>query len=112
LGFRYFRDEKSRTLYRTPEQPTMHPKTQGRGNKANIIGWTASMQIDNVRADNRLDGHRWLHPTFEIRQMFYPLLQHSQDDALHYFLLANLPDGEEISSEEYGRLAKQYQPEG
>ncbi|MGN6083551.1 hypothetical protein [Trinickia sp.] len=110
MNYRYFHDEAARTLYRMPEQPNVYPRTQGRGNRSKIIGWTVSMQVDNVRADNKLDAHRWAHPTFYIRQEFYPALQHSKDDALHYFLLSNSPEGDEISREEYERLAAQYQP--
>jgi hypothetical protein len=111
LAYRYFHDEEARTVYRMPEQPNVYPKTQGNGKKPKVIGWTCSTQIDNVRADNRLDGHRWLYPLFSIQQEFYAAVQHSEDDARHYFMLSHSPDGREISHEDYERLARQYQPE-
>lgn len=69
------------------------------------------MQIDIVRADNRLEGHRWLFPQFRMAQESYATSQHSENDARHYFMLSNTPDGTEISKEKFDDLAAQYQPE-
>lgn len=111
MGYRYFHDEAARTLYRMPEHPNVYPKTQGSGNRSKTIGWTVSMQVDHVRADNQLDVNRWRYPTFSVPQEFYAAIQHSEDEARHYFLLSHAPDGVEISGEEYERLAEQYQPD-
>jgi hypothetical protein len=109
LGYRYFHDAEARTVYRLPTEPRVYPKTKGNGPKAEVIGWTVSMEIEIVRADNKLDGNRWLYPTSDFRQETYAAVQHSREDAVYYFKRSNRPKNDEISREEYEKLAESYQ---
>ena len=111
MDYRYFHDAAKKILYRAPVAPNSHAIRKGQKPLGKLTDWYCSMEIDIVRADNRLENHRWKYNRFELPHHHYPANTYSEQEARHYFMLNFMPNGDEISEAEYLRLAAQYEPE-
>lgn len=108
MEYKYFHDERNRTVYRILAKPDCIPSMSGRGKNAKQIAWRVSTTIDITRADNELIAHRWRYRTSDLRHHHFESDRHTQDEAMDYFIRNNTPDGVPIDADTYERLHEQY----
>lgn len=103
--YEYLHDVTNQTVYQVPTHPEISEKRDRRGKRT---GWTVTMQILITRADNKLNGNQWEHPTSS-----YPLqhfsAHHEKEQVVSSFLIRHMPAGKRITHEEYVELHAAYQ---
>lgn len=106
--YKFIHDEASKMVHRFLAEPTVTERTAGKKRKR--IGWDVFLEVETTRADNKLNGNRWEKLCGDLLRQSFDA-HYTRDQVISHFYRNHIPDGIEISEQEYLGLQAKYEAE-